>query len=308
MAYTVPFFNNYDFQNLITRGTEFSGFLYHYTSVGTLLKILKSKQLRFSNRLYLNDYSEGRYVLDICSENIDDIWPEQSSYSKDKFKDALSALKRNITIGKFSIYQLSLSRDSDSLSMWNYYAKGDGINIQLSSSKLIESFGTQYSTEARWPVGFMHGSVIYDKQEQLKILKQLLLDFSKTVPMIDEWYLYTSWAVLHVGTFFKNRSFREEQEYRISFNPAFDFEDQEKCLTIKSTKREEPYRVDVYQNGNMLVPYIDIDFDEEVVEGITLSPRTEINSIESGLRIALHMSGFDTRKVIIGKSEIPVRF
>lgn len=308
MKSTAEFFNKYDYQGLLSSDMNNSTSLFHYATVGTMLTILKNKQFRFSNRLYLNDYSEGQYVLDLCEESIDDIWPEKSRYKKDVFVDALSKLSINLANRQFSIYQLSLSKNGDSLSMWNYYAKGDGVNIRLLSAKLFESLEEQFLTEAQWPVGFLHGSVVYDKQKQIEILKRLLSDFSQSESLIDEWYLFTSWAALYIGTFFKHHGFCNEQEYRISFNPFFDAYEPEKCLTLKSSKREEPYRVDVYQKENMLVPYIDIDFDEEAVTGITLSPRAEKDSIEAGLRIALHRNGFDTKRVVIEKSEIPVRF
>lgn len=308
MESTAVFFNKYNYQGLLSSDNAICDSLFHYTTVGTLLTILKNKQFRFSNRLYLNDYSEGQYVLDVCKENIDDIWPEDSKYEKDKFVAELSNLSEKLTYKQFSIYQLSLSKNGDSLSMWNYYAKGDGINIQLSSSKLLESFQTQFLTESQWPVGFLHGSVVYDKQKQIEILKRLLLDFSRAESLAGEWYLFTSWAVLYVGTYFKHRGFYDEQEYRISFNPFFDPYDKEKCLTLKSSKRKEAYYVDVYQRGNMLVPYIDIDFNEEAVEGITLSPKIARDGIEDGLRIALRRDNFDIKRVTIKKSEIPVRF
>ena len=58
----------------------------------------------------------------------------------------------------------------------------------------------------------------------------------------------------------------------------------------------------------MLVPYIDVDFDAEAVEEIVLSPRAERDIVADGLQIAMRKDGFDTGKVAIEKSKIPVRF
>ena len=44
-------YNNFDYQSHLKQPDE----LYHYTSLNTLQIILKNKQLRFTNRAYLND-------------------------------------------------------------------------------------------------------------------------------------------------------------------------------------------------------------------------------------------------------------
>ena len=75
-TYAAHLYNNYQYQQFISDIN--SDAVYHYTTSDTLFKIAEKKQLRFTNRLYLNDCSEGRY----------------------------------------------------NLTMWNYYSKGDGINIQ----------------------------------------------------------------------------------------------------------------------------------------------------------------------------------
>ena len=44
--------------------------IYHYTSSNVFLIILKNNTLRFTDRFFLNDKSEGSYVLDLCLELI----------------------------------------------------------------------------------------------------------------------------------------------------------------------------------------------------------------------------------------------
>ena len=53
--------------------TELSNYLsvenrniYHYTSPTGLNGIVSYHTLRFTDRNFLNDYSEGRYVIDLC--------------------------------------------------------------------------------------------------------------------------------------------------------------------------------------------------------------------------------------------------
>ena len=118
--------------------------------------------------------------------------------------------------------------------MWNYYSKGDGINIQFSKSQLLDSLQTHLHNIVVGPIALLHGLVIYDEDEQIGILRKLLNDFSETGEMINEWGLFTSWAVLNVGTFFKHKGFRDEREYRIAYNLFCDPYDPTKCLSLFS--------------------------------------------------------------------------
>lgn len=43
--------------------------IYHYTGPDAFTSILSKTELRFTNRDYLNDFSEGKYVLNLCIDN-----------------------------------------------------------------------------------------------------------------------------------------------------------------------------------------------------------------------------------------------
>lgn len=299
------YFNGYDFQSLVAENCSLDKSVYHYMTISTLMEILSNKKLRFSNRLYLNDYSEGKYVLDLCIKQIDKIWPTTQNYQKEEFLEELHILSEHLNNKQFHIYQASFSLYGDHLTMWNYYAKGDGANMEFSLHALEESFKKRFLDDVQWPVGFLHGPVIYDMTQQIEILNKLLAGFATSDSIVNEWYMFVAWAVLYVGTFFKHKGFQDEREYRIAYSLFFD---QEQCLTLRSNEEGKPYFVNVYQRENMLVPYIDIDFDIKAIEGITLSPRLETENISDGLQIALRQNGFDSNKIHISKSKIPVRF
>lgn len=300
-------FTQYDIQSLIANNSVKIDQVFHYTSIATLLKILDTNRLRFSNKLYLNDYSEGKYVLDLCEKKIEEVWPNTQKYSKENFLNELTVLKSHLNKTQFHIYQVSFSQCGDNLTMWNYYAKGDGANIQFSLPNLVKSFDSHFLTAAQWPVGFLHAPVIYDEEQQVNILKRLLNDFANCEAYTNEWYMFVSWAILYVGTFFKHKGFADEKEYRIAYSPFFDPLKPDTCLTLISPNGES-YRVELWQREKMLVPYIDVDFDIKAVEKIILSPRLETDSIDEGLKIALRRNGYNTNQVKISKSEIPVRF
>lgn len=304
---TVQCYSEYDYLALFDNIPETS--LYHYTSLSTLLTILKNKKLRFSNRLYLNDSSEGRYVIKICLEKIDELWPNDSEYSKEEFKNELHRLEAHITNTQFNFFQMSLSLDEDSLTMWNYYAKGNGTNLKFSATPLINCLKAHLHNNTLGKLAFLHGRVVYDQAKQSEILKNLLSDFSKTKPFADEWYLFTSWAILNVGTLFKHPKFKDENEYRIAYNILSDIYSPNKCVSLfKDAAKNEPYYIEVYERENMLVPYIDVDFNPNIVEEICVSPRLSSEYTIDGLKLALMSNGFDVSKVKLKNSDIPLRF
>ena len=50
--------------------------IYHYTSPVGAMGVIENNTLRFTDRNYLNDYSEGMYTLDLCLENLNDLTEE----------------------------------------------------------------------------------------------------------------------------------------------------------------------------------------------------------------------------------------
>ena len=79
------YFNGYDFQSLVAGNCSLDKPVYHYMTISTLMEILSNKKLRFSNRLYLNDYSEGKYVLDLCIKRIDEFGQTHKSIKRKNF-------------------------------------------------------------------------------------------------------------------------------------------------------------------------------------------------------------------------------
>lgn len=305
--YAAHLYGDYPYQQLIPGIKDDK--VYHYTSSDTLFKIVEKKQLRFTNRLYLNDCSEGLYVLDLCIKRIDDIWSPNCTFSKNDFLECLKMLREKLNLQQFQFYQVSLSTDGDNLTMWNYYSKGDGINIQFSKSRLLESLQSHLHNTVVGSIALLHGLVIYDEDEQIGILRKLLGDFSETGEMLNEWGLFTSWAVLNVGTFFKHKGFRDEREYRIAYNLFCDPNNPTKCLSLFSDNvHNKPYSFDVYQKEGMMVPFVDVDVSSDSFQAVTLSPRIATEYYADGLKLMLHKHGLWENNISIQKSSIPIRF
>ena len=150
--------------------------IFHYTSPSGFLSVLETETLRFTDREYLNDYSESTYAINLFIEvvrqlNID---KEFSDYFTNKCEREL----RNQQ--SFRHYQCSFSCNPDSLCLWNYYTKGDsikGYNLGFESMALVEALSPTLDSEKESTPYVLHGKVIYNSEEQKVIVKEIILDF-----------------------------------------------------------------------------------------------------------------------------------
>lgn len=93
-------------------------FVYHYTLKEAAKNIIKGNTLRFTDRYFLNDYSEGKYIFELCKEHLKNFMPEsrlRTSFEK-KLNERIAHGQKN----QFFVYQCSMTTDQDSLCMWNY--------------------------------------------------------------------------------------------------------------------------------------------------------------------------------------------
>lgn len=94
--------------------------IYHYTSTQEFQGVIESESLRFTDRNYLNDSSEGIYTLKLIKENLEYINSRNPSITKEV--EDISNNKQKIIIKEaFHTYQCSFSLEPDNLALWNYY-------------------------------------------------------------------------------------------------------------------------------------------------------------------------------------------
>lgn len=278
--------------------------IYHYTKPEKLLNILSGGTLRFSNALYLNDKEEIAYSYRLIVRLIDEI-PELNPDLFGKIKTHFSNKYKHIVDGendfrnKLEYFTTSFSTESDNLTLWNNYAKGKsytGYNIGFDKRKLIAEM-----TENNYLPIF--GSVIYDKQKQVKIIHAIFkkwnmlfnraLKCKKTneVKLFD--ILFELIDVLSiVSIFFKNPQFKNEHEYRIVMVNAF------------GTENSKPTKV-VEKNG-LFVPYLEYKFSKESVTSINIGPTFDENIFYTSTNRMLLNFGYEDKEVC--RSKIPLRY
>lgn len=278
--------------------------IYHYTKPEKLLNILSGGTLRFSNALYLNDKEEIAYSYRLIVRLIDEI-PELNPDLFGKIKTHFSNKYKHIVDGendfrnKLEYFTTSFSTESDNLTLWNNYAKGKnytGYNIGFDKKKLIDEM-----TENKYLPIF--GSVIYDKQKQIKIIHAIFkkwnmlfnraLKCKKTneVKLFD--ILFELIDVLSiVSIFFKNPQFKNEHEYRIVMVNAFGAENS------KPTK--------VVEKNGLFVPYLEYKFSKDSVTSINIGPTFDENIFYTSTNRMLLNFGYEDKEVC--RSKIPLRY
>lgn len=278
--------------------------IYHYTKPEKLLNILSGENIRFSNALYLNDKEEIAYSYRLIVKLIDkteglnpDLFIKIKKHFSNKYKHIVDG--DNDFVNKLEYFTTSFSTESDNLTLWNNYAKGKnytGYNIGFNKQKLIK----EMSENDYLPI---YGSVIYDKQKQIKIIhaifkkwnslfeKELKCQKSNEVKLFD--ILFELIDILSiVSIFFKNPQFKNEHEYRIVIVNVFGAENS-KATSI------------VEKNG-LFVPYLEYKFSKDSVVSVNIGPTFDENIFYTSTNRMLLNFGYCDKQV--NRSKIPLRY
>lgn len=311
-------------KSLSSRDESFS--IYHYTGIDGFKSIIEKKQIRFTNRFYLNDKSEGIYALDLFYENIDLIFSdipfifEEDESIRNSLLQQIQDYKTEMRKERFQIFQASFSINDDSLCLWNYYTKGDGIkgfNIGFDSSKLCDSLMDKIQTEGdKYNKPYiLSGKVIYKKSEQIQKIKEYITQLYNAIKaeeinnesqsfqkkVINTFNLRFSSILERItllGVLFKPSCFEVENEYRIAVDLFLD--DNNQIITIKN---KVEYRTNSY---GFLIPYIDFDFDLLDIMSVQFSPTMDKEETMENLKMFL--ASQSAERVQIKGSDIPVRY
>ena len=285
--------------------------IYHYTSPSALNSIISNHTIRFTDRNYLNDYSEGRYVMDLCVHSRFELrLPKEC---RAYFKERCRILLNNPMNKKRHIYQCSFSTQSDNLSLWNYYTKSDGVkgyNIGFNSKELSQELIAS-SNRKKHNIEVLHGKVVYSVNKQKYIIKSVIDDFCAIINdnLMD--FVFVRLAIevlvekiLLVGSFFKSPHFKQENEYRLLLHLTPYFDEQEKVVKFMVLNKS----AQTYEKNNLLIPYLDIEFAKTNLNSICISPTLNYDETISNLKNALNIYGYSSTEVQVVKSEIPIRY
>lgn len=285
--------------------------IYHYTSPNGLNGIVSNHTLRFTDRNYLNDYSEGRYVMDLCLQSRFEL--KLPKEYRDYFKDYCQKIYDNPSKKQRYIYQCSFSTQQDELSLWNYYTKCDGIkgyNLGFLSEELSENLLTSADSKKQ-RLAVFQSKIVYSKKMQKEIIKQIVNDFNGIIVdnRKDKTFCHIAIEVLvekilFVGAFFKYPHFKHENEYRLLLHLTSYWD--EKDMRVKFMVLQECAKT--YERNGLLIPYIDIKFPSGILKSISISPTLAFEETSCNLINALKIHSYNSDTVQITKSGIPVRY
>ncbi|MCY8932519.1 DUF2971 domain-containing protein [Bacillus atrophaeus] len=288
--------------------------LFHYTNINGLEGILKYNQFWVSHAHFLNDKTEINYTLNLSNEVFEEycgnlseeecwIFSNEGYKEKHDKEEIIEHLRDlyNVVVNdvfhqpRYRIYALSFCINSDSNLLWSNYSNNDGYSIQINYPKFKNYLKEKFKYK-----DYVHsGYVIYDKKVQKKLIEDLLKTLLGIVrnllkPNLElEKVLLGVYSILsQYSIFFKDECFSQEEEFRI----AMVFEDNFDDYSCRIS------------NG-AFIPYIEVHFEKDCVEGITVGPKNNMDITINGLKHFLKLNKYnDIQDEKILKSRIPYRY
>ena len=290
----VEYYNNYPLDFI-----EQASPLYHYTSFDGFKSIITTGKLRFTNRLFLNDYSEGAYVLTLCINQADFLFEKDDTF-KQRFLEKCNERLATTGTDPFQFYQCSFTTDGDNLPMWNYYAGNGGINLEFNGEIVCDHYAKKCGNKA---TVFNCGLIVYEEGKQLKIIKKMILDFweKSTAENREEVIKLLIKKLMYAGIFFKSKSYETEKEYRI----AFELFSKDGMFNDFQTQYAQ-YKIDVMYAHGLIVPFVDVLFERYALKSLTV-PNLVTEKERQALKLFLMANGYDSVEKI-KMSKITKRF
>ena len=278
-------------------------YIYHYTSTQGFLNIFEHANIRLTNCNCLNDKKEFVYLIELIS-NYD--------FKNYVFKNVIKEIgqtmgeKRNYYIKgnedsqSPKYYILSCSLEDDLLPMWIYYSKNGGYygySLKFRTDRLIKNLSKTNNGK------LLYGTVIYNKERQIRIIKQIVESVFKGYGISGEDILNKNYseadyiqaslevieALSYIRIFFKDTNFRNELEYRFA---------------ILNSSDADNFSID---DKGFIRNFIEKSIcDPFPISGITMSPSMEF--LNNFISIQNYMKSRNMRPIIIKKSKLNMRF
>lgn len=276
-------------QNISDQSSKDSqNIIYHYCSMNSFFKIIESKKLWLSDSKFMNDKYETIWVHTLVEQTLEKLRADFSEEQIEAFR------KKYRQIDSDQRFVCCFSYSGDRLSQWRAYsddAKGVAIGFSLDKLGLKnKSYGAKFDIYEGGSVdteSLAYENVVYDNENQLKIVKNIVLYALKSPETIHHM------LTLHTtSTLYKHTSFSEENEIRMTYSPQLD----DNNILGKKQFRES--------NGR-IIPYYEFDFRDkmQMLTEIIIGPKSEMT--ESELKSFLSAYGFS--HVRVRKSESSYR-
>lgn len=264
------------------RAADYGDKLYHYTSMGTFLSMIKSRELWFSNTGSMNDRKETIHFIEMIQKELDTY--QQNDFFSKIYEQIPSQYK----------YAFCLSTEKDDAAQWERYAdSAKGVCIVFDVEELCKClYG--YSD-------FIFNRVFYDESilnnDYYRILKNYFetgnIEIYKTEEDLIKFMIYA-------GNLHKHRSFLHECEVRI---------------TTMDNKKQQGLEYALKEIGSVVKKVLILKPDimghskgtnfEKLIDEVIIGPRSQQNV--AILQEYIYSHGLYTLANNVTQSECPLR-
>ena len=290
--------------------------LYHYTTAEGVRGIVENREFMATKSDFLNDKLEFQYAIEVMER-----LTKKYIVSESLREEFFSRLKQEINhLGiitpscddyechgeGLSFYVVAFSKLQNNALLWAEFTDFKGYCLEFDYVKLVEGFEHRV---------FLHGTVIYDEEEQMNGLLESLLScirnlqgegmadletFFEEDAVISEESMNKLVAEMSVvvsvyAMFFKKSFFEGEEEYRFIFPPM---------ITELGTAKPQFRLLD-----QIFLPYIMVEFDrkqgEIPLESVMVGAKNNSDIAVRGVKYFLRSQGADIPVLL---SDIPLRY
>ena len=310
---------------------------YHYTSAEALMHILSTAKgdtgtVRFTDSRYMNDRSEHMFFIKLllsylkknndeypfCQKVVDELLLKkhnEEDYSSLTVLELEEIELDNFIYTNSRYFLFCLSKDSDSLHMWNYYIRNSnyqGYNIGIRIYDFLKSFDNESYSDKTSPIRFFCGDVLYSQKKQEEEIKNIcniienLANSENKQSLKLEWGMAYLWAYIEsYGLFFKDKCFSDEKEYRIviQFEEILAGSD---IFTFFNNSDITNIDFSFFERNGILVPCLNVPIAKNAVKKITMAPMLESKIASDGIKEYLTINKYKNVEVI--QSSIPIRY
>lgn len=291
--------------------------LYHYTTAEGVRGIVENREFLATKSDFLNDKLEFQYAVEVMER-----LTEKYIVNQELRERFFSKLKKEIDrfgvitpicegdgdceMNEMSFYVVAFSKLQNNALLWAEFTDFRGYCLEFDYEKIVEGFQNRV---------FLHGTVIYDEEEQMNGLLESLLSCIRNLieegvtdlegffeeeadpseESLDKLVTEMSVVCSVYAMFFKKSFFEGEQEYRFIFPPL-----------INSIGTDKPnFRL----LDQIFLPYIMVEFEggkENVpLESVMVGAKNNSDIAVRGMRYFLKTQGLDIPVLL---SDIPLRY
>lgn len=290
--------------------------LYHYTTAEGVRGIVENREFMATKSDFLNDKLEFQYAVEVMERLIEKYIVNKSLRERFAAKlkseiDRLGIITPVCSVDdcdtdELSFYVVAFSKQQNNALLWAEFTDFRGYCLEFDYEKIVEGFQHRV---------FLHGTVIYDEEEQMNGLLESLLSCIRSLAdegakdlegffeeeadpseaSLDK--LVTEMAVVCsvYAMFFKKSFFEGEEEYRFIFPPL---------ISPLGTDKPKFRLLD-----QIFLPYIMVEFEGEKedvpLESVMVGAKNNSDIAVRGMKYFLKSQGIDIPVLL---SDIPLRY